>query len=1332
MSKYLLNLHFDKTGCNNTDIINMGGVSFEDTSSIIHGSTCAYFKGYDRSAGLILKDTSKIKSHINGNNDFTLYCKYKIDKKNLNKDTKIPLFSFKNNDKFESYVYIENAEYFVVRLSETEKFYSSVCDFTFNNKWHYFTITKDENIFRIFVDGCNVTSNNITKDIKFGDELYIGYGEDNLGNVSTFNGGSLDDITIIDSCLYRDSFVPPTLYIGTEDTIENYYRLDESNIVNNNQLEEETQDLIDHKMESTAYLLNEAQRGYLPQRVRITWFEDREYFINRDIERVSKYRNYTVIKINNIHENDLGFKNSEFNEGLAYHLLLDKKIDGFMIFINGEFIPLSKIQIIKSDEYYTLIIKNRDPNIKGKVTKVEFVRLPFPIIYEELIGERPDNVPIYKFNINGKFDSGQNAIYFYYIDKESPLNCNLMTNGIYEQNLPLNFKESTLSDSNVLKHSWRYGQFEEKRIVDDTTVQMYFRSWDHSYLSPDDTIILYNNGVPVDPDSYKIIGDDLIEFLDYNTIDGIYDNLFSMDILTFDVNQADDEFISTTLFKFVSKQDGTISIPISKNIDISDNYQIIASFFIGDKFIPHDHYYIDTKSNSVILVNPKDVVNAGEIALIYFVKVLKSSQYGKIHIKPIQNKITIEEDTPSITLPNDMNYDLTNFTVYVDQKQLLPRDYIIESNKLILFDKNATFKKDQTITIMIYKFVDEYEDPRTTRYEVIKNQLSTGRRFILYDLNIDKRYKITLDNIVAFDQNGTYTPDLFGQIYNRNIIKSIYTGDPLERFPSYISCIWLKDSLSNEANTIHPTSKWFINGYIGLYEEFYEMDEKFQEFMDDFNVRYYKDKHYGENLAKALDYMACYQQMKFDPIYEKRATAYRESYNVLKLNKAVHLNDSGRYQYDMERDDFHDRYYRTYPIYFLNGSLPEWYEDIIYDGNKVSLQLEYPFKGGDIDSTFTNTKTIEVPIPFNFSDATGIDGEENIYIKEVGKQTQFNTNYSGSCLVDISDCYTPSSKETLGRTTIDFSYDCRINPSSDIKYINLITVYTNLGEPLCNVYTGDEAEYKKDLSTITKTNNYPMISFSLNSIAEKDNFRLAISYSNDTYNISLFRNGRRIKTDISAMPYYNIIAYSHGTNFNTTNANTDDIIFKYSKLLNDINIDKTIANGYYFHIKSRSSFMYGSYIKSSITDRLEAIKCKNIVNFLQPLNSKILYINRVTREFIFNLTVGTKEDNSFTSTLTVPTKTREYNIKSSITVISRLIVYKNAYEITFPAEITVSVPWKPTDINGFVRLYVWDYVDINDTSGESFEIYSRVTPSYGFDAKEFACKLEVPIVIPKS
>ena len=72
MSKYLLNLHFDKTGCNNTDIINMGGVSFEDTSSIIHGSTCAYFKGYDTSAGLILKYTSKIKSHINGKNDFTL------------------------------------------------------------------------------------------------------------------------------------------------------------------------------------------------------------------------------------------------------------------------------------------------------------------------------------------------------------------------------------------------------------------------------------------------------------------------------------------------------------------------------------------------------------------------------------------------------------------------------------------------------------------------------------------------------------------------------------------------------------------------------------------------------------------------------------------------------------------------------------------------------------------------------------------------------------------------------------------------------------------------------------------------------------------------------------------------------------------------------------------------------------------------------------------------------------------------------------------------------------------------------------------------------------
>ena len=49
----------------------------------------------------------------------------------------------------------------------------------------------------------------------FGDELFIGYKRSTRNDVFTFNGGYLDDISIIDECIYYDTFIL-LLYISQQ------------------------------------------------------------------------------------------------------------------------------------------------------------------------------------------------------------------------------------------------------------------------------------------------------------------------------------------------------------------------------------------------------------------------------------------------------------------------------------------------------------------------------------------------------------------------------------------------------------------------------------------------------------------------------------------------------------------------------------------------------------------------------------------------------------------------------------------------------------------------------------------------------------------------------------------------------------------------------------------------------------------------------------------------------------------------------------------------------------------------------------------------------------
>ena len=85
----------------------------------------------------------------------------------------------------------------------------------------------------------------------------------------------------------------------------------------------------------------------------------------------------------------------------------------------------------------------------------------------------------------------------------------------------------------------------------------------------------------------------------------------------------------------------------------------------------------------------------------------------------------------------------------------------------------------------------------------------------------------------------------------------------------YLTCLYRTDFLENEDNALLPTNDTFMREYIKGGQEYYEMDEHFDELMNEFNFNHRKDLTYGENLSRSLNYILSYNQNKFDDIYDQ-------------------------------------------------------------------------------------------------------------------------------------------------------------------------------------------------------------------------------------------------------------------------------------------------------------------------------------------------------------------------------------------------------------------------------------------------------------------------------
>lgn len=1032
---FLLKARFDENGCYTdygiTSITPSTNVNiFTEPSPLKNGYKCVTFPVNNYDSGL----KKKTEISIGQNQPFTIYMKYKINVDYLDKEYNTPIISFGNenlNDKtknlllkslefkniedvyintnedtgntnsidnigiFNWFLFIQNREYFSILLNKQEGFSSKIA-YTFDDRWHTLCITRDSNnVVRFFIDGHQSTKNDSDGSaIYLGNTIYFGKYKPTSNISVSMNGCSLDDICILDECIYTDNFIPPTMYFTGKDDKENYQYY---NISNTDNITDEIQKAVEDKMFSTASHINNRQMGWLPRRLRIRWYEhSRKYFRNEEYTWTKPRPNATILNIYGLENFTIyGYEKSRFLEGNAYRLLEDGKITAFILFINKQFVKLSDIDMVKSDWWMTFFIKGRDPRYNPKVKSVDIILIPFPIIYEEGLGEREDIKPLYQFDENGLFTTS-NGYTFYYLDKDhSPKG--LTTLGILDQYIPTvydnNKNNEDLYNDNMFMHNiWRFGTLEENNVINTSATYRFNCTSDERHIYPGDKINLYMHTLYISEDRYRIVGEDLIEFYDKNDIN--YDNfVVSMQLITDNREWELQDLTEVKVEEVIAEIDNQSSFNIPKVVD-DDGYPYrYFLIFRGSVCILNtDRFIISDDYSTLTFTNTDDFVPKGTKLYFVFVKILRSDQFGPLHVKPIFLSTKVDPDTTNsyganytykIKIPDlhGLEYNINNVMLFIQNTFISPERYIIEDNTVILTKYTGDmFLKDKHATFVLLKMVNKFEDPIDDHDRVVYEEVQRGRRYVLYELPINKYRQITIDNFVTFDNDGYYISNLFGEVMNRNIIKELHTDDPLHIVPRYLTCVYSEESLPNESNCLIPTNDDFINGYITLKNEFYELDDKFKEFMSDFDISYDKNVHYGQNLARALDYIVCYNPNKLDKAYEKLSLVDRFTYitkdfismiedinnsesgdpnkkffikeNMLKyyqfyINGTPYLGDKAetdesklKYKMELDRQIFCCGYYDSYPIYFVNGMLPSWYQYTIYENNRMTIRME--------------------------------------------------------------------------------------------------------------------------------------------------------------------------------------------------------------------------------------------------------------------------------------------------------------------------------------------------------------------------------------------------------
>lgn len=906
MANYLLSMQFDSSGCTDKRVINLGGVSFNHMTSL---GRAAYFQPYNMQAGFYIKN-SRIKEVIE-NGTWSIYFKYKVKEKDLLDST--PIIVYEGKNVYHDFLTIDNKNSFNIHFS-TVSYSVKDIEYTFDNEWHTFYAYFKDDTLKFFIDGYLYAVHEETVLPEFTESFYIGVKYSSL-EASNFCG-YLNDFNIFEGTVYTTNFIPPTNYIYPSDVMTNYKN---KKYTTRDDFESDLIDSIEHNREHSADNLIEFQKGYTPRILKLTWYQiDDGYFKNTEYKfnTVRDRDEGIYINITGIDTSLLTKDDRYFSHNLETALAL-KKIHPLMIFINKRFVRLSRIKLVKSDEWYTLFIKGMD---KSTIVKtLDIILLPFAVIYEEDYGERADHTPLYVFNDEGLFSPIQSGSSYYYIDEE--------VNPYIEQ---IGIREYYAYEPKpkFMRFVWRYGKLETERITDTNGAYMVFRSDEYGSIRPGDKVLLYTGTTLINPEFYNVVGYDLIYFENLDDVTLLEGRTVTMQIITDLQNPSSFIYQDFSDIKIIDVEATQNRQSVFKIPEVVDKDGIEYRKFLVFKghvlMEDQNRYTIDYDTKELHLLHSKDYITIGRHLTFLFVKVNKVDAGGVLHTKPIfyytKPKDRYSADIP---VPDGIEVYKHNSIVFKNSTLLSPYRYSINNNTITMNNEDDILDENCNLIVVMLELTHILDDPVTWREKMIKEEISKGNRYILYDLGISKKIKITTNNLLCFDSQGLVITNLQGFIYNYNIIKYIRTTTPLETQPTYLTCVYKNDLLANETNLNRFKNESFLRDYIKGKEEFYEMDSLFDQLMEDFELNHNRDLTYGENLSNSLDYIVAYNQNKIDDVYEKSATAYIKNYDGVKFNEALKKTDNG-YLISIPRDEYKSNVNRTYPIFFQNGLLPDW------------------------------------------------------------------------------------------------------------------------------------------------------------------------------------------------------------------------------------------------------------------------------------------------------------------------------------------------------------------------------------------------------------------------
>ena len=931
----LLSLQFDVNGCLSRNVINLGGITFNSNSSLgDQNLRCAYFNPDNKGAGFYWEDSSYSIKYWIDENPWSLYFKFKIKKDDLLQSTPIITYNIMTDD-FQPFLMIENYKFVLYTSDPIIQYKTRNLDYIFDNTWHTFYLCYDKyGNCKIMIDGYIILNKSNAARCDISDKIYIGLAnyKDRTDNFVGF----IDDWNIFDDALWDSYFIPPSDFVIPFDSLSNYVQASKIRV---NDFNDDIIDSIEKNIEHTSSYLNNIQSHYYPFKLNITWYEVRNYFEKAEYQYLTKSNTDTIINVTGLNQVIL---NNQYYTGNFQTLVETKAIFPLMIFLNNRFIPLSKIELIKSDNWYSLVFKDRDIAKNDPVFDLKIILIPFSIIYEENYGERADIEPLFSFNTEGLLDPGNSNV-LYYIDTDN--NPNLKFIGIREQyysSLDSNYKES---NSEYMSMIFRTGTFEDIRLDENNTgCYMTFKSDQYGYIKPGDNILLYNGVILVDPSLYSVVGYDYVYFPDFKRVGIRPGRTVTIQIIS-DIQENSNQMIFQDLtdIKIVSVEaeynyQAIFNIPIIKDNNGYEYKKFIV--FKGHLAMEeNDRYEINYDNNTIRLKNQYDFLAKGRHLDFVFIKLNKSNANGNLFVKPYFIYAKLDQQhlyrKTTLNIPDSIKITKRNSMAFLNGTFLNPDRYILENNTVTLTDTDYNFNQNTNLVFVMLKIVDITEDNNSNwRDDMINQELRKGNRFILYDLGIDKQYKIDLNNIISFDQYGQYIDDLKGSIYNLNIIKNLRTTEPLSRQVRYICCLYRTDLPEYESNINDIPNETFIKEYIKGREEFDELDDKFDDLMSEFDYTHDKQLHYGENLSRALDYMLTYNQNKFDEVYEKNSEVKRTKYNTSIINSKMVKQDN-IYKTLISKNN------NTSMIFFENGKLANF--NIQDKGNSIELQTNNRF-----------------------------------------------------------------------------------------------------------------------------------------------------------------------------------------------------------------------------------------------------------------------------------------------------------------------------------------------------------------------------------------------------